>query len=289
MTTRKNTAALEAAALEAAALEAAALEAAALEAAVLAAALADMNSAANAVVEGKLQIDAGKAKGASALATMIVGFVSDTIAGLEWSFDIKTSSGDIHDHVNCTGVNEYGDTSLAWCRNGEGKTSKVAQTAYKIGLQTTVFNRASPAIWTAASKAIPMARAIREEGMTATIEGGELKLSGGVGPRADALRAAKSLAGLAKIAKGETGTNRNTPNNGKSEGDGEGETRLTTPAEVLALAMRLCEGVARGHEAMNNDALWCAREIAALVAANPDAFADDCDDISAKLAAAAAT
>jgi hypothetical protein len=227
--------------------------------------------AAQAAIKGKATIDSAKAQGAAALAVMVAGFASDGVAALAWAFDIK-ANGDVHTHVECAGVNEFGDTALAWCRNAEGAVSKTAQSAYKAGLQSAFFNlpESVPAVWTMASKAIPMARAIREEGMVAIIESGELKLSGGTGTRADTMRAAKSLAAMAKAATGETGTARAKPSNDKSE-DG---ARAATPAEVMALATRLCEGVAKGEEALCNSALSFARRIAALVAANPAAFAE---------------
>jgi hypothetical protein len=233
--------------------------------------------AAQAAIKGKAEIDNAKAKGAAALAVMVAGFASDEIAKRAWAFDIKASDGSVHYHVDCTGLAEFGETEGAWRYNGEGAISKASQTAYKNGLSTAFFNlpQSVPAVWTMISKAVPMARAIRDEGMTATIEDGELKLTGGTGERADAMRGAKSLSALAKLAKGETGTDRETHGNAKGAGEGEGEARLASPAEIMALAARLCEGVAKGEESMSNTALSFARRIAELVSANPDAFAED--------------
>lgn len=230
--------------------------------------------AAQAAIKGKADIDAAKAKGAAALAVMVAGLTDSYMAELPWTFDIKGNDGNVHTHVDCTGFSEFGNTELAWCRNGEGAVSKVAQSAYKAAFQAEFFNLPAPnaAVWTMASKAVAMARAIRAEGMTATIESGELKLSGGSGPVADAMREAKSLSALAKVAKGETGTGRAAPQNDKG---GEGDARLATPSEVLALATRLIEGVAKGEEALCGSALSYARRIAALVASNPEAFAED--------------
>jgi hypothetical protein len=118
-----------------------------------------------------------------------------------------------------------------------------------------------------------MARAIREEGMIATIEGGELKLSGGTGERADAMRAAKSLSALAKVAKDETGTNREGHGNAKG-GEGE-EGRAATPSEIVAAAALLARRAAKGEEALCSAALSGLRAIAALVAKHPEAFAED--------------
>jgi len=230
--------------------------------------------AAQAAIKGKAEIDSAKAKGAAALAVMVAGFASDEVAAREWAFDIMGKEG-VHDHVRCTGTHEHGNTELTWCRNGEGAVSKVAQSAYKAGFQSAFFNlpESNPAVWTMASKAVAMARAIREEGMIATIEGGELKLSGGTGERADAMRAAKSLSALAKVAKDETGTNREGHGNAKG-GEGE-EGRAATPSEIVAAAALLARRAAKGEEALCSAALSGLRAIAALVAKHPEAFAED--------------
>jgi hypothetical protein len=233
--------------------------------------------AAQAAIKGKADIDSAKAKGAAALAVMVAGFASDAIDMMPWAFDINGKAGDVHTHVRCTGLNEFGNDDLPWKRNAEGAVSKVAQSAYKGALQSEFFNLPEPnaAVWTMASKAIPMARAIRTEGMTARIVDGALVLEGGTSDTAKAMReaAAKSLSALAKVAKGETGTNRE--GHGNSKGDTDSEARVATPAEVLALAARLVEGAAKGEEALTSAALSFARKIAALVASNPEAFADD--------------
>jgi hypothetical protein len=232
--------------------------------------------AAEAAIKGKAEIDTAKAKGAAALAVMVAGFSSDDVAIDQWSFDI-TVKGAVHEHVPCMGIEEFGREDLAWVRNGEGKVSRDAQGSYKAGFLASFFNLTEPnaAVWTMVSKAVPIARRIRAEGMVATIEDGALKLSGGEGEGAEAMRAAKSLAAMGKVAKGETGTNRDAPQNDKGgEGEGEDVARGATPTEVLAVAARLIEAVANGEEALSNAAASFARKIAALVAANPEAFAE---------------
>lgn len=233
-----------------------------------------LSVAAATAIKGKAQIDEGKAKGAAALAVMTAGFASDEVAARPWAFDIMVK-GDVHTHVDCTGLAEFGRDDLEWCRNGEGKVSRDAQGAYKAAFLTTFFGVTgkNDALWTMASKAVAMATAIRAEGMTALIKDGALVLEGGTSDKAAAMAKAKSLSALAKVAKDETGTNRAAPQNAK--GEGEGEARVATPAEVLALAARLVEGAAKGDEALSNTALSFARKIAALVAANPEAFAED--------------
>lgn len=227
--------------------------------------------AAQAAIKGKAAVDTAKGKQAAALAIMVAGFACDDAAARPWTFDIVGNDGQVKYHVETTGTEDFGGTTGEWRAE-----PKKAQSAYKAALQHAFFNLATPvpAVWTMASKAIPMARAIRAEGMTARIVEGALVLEGGNGSRAEELRAAaeKSLSALSTATKGEAGTNRAAPQNTKG---GEGDARLATPSEVLALATRLIEGVAKGEEALCGSALSYARRIAALVAANPDAFAED--------------
>jgi hypothetical protein len=115
-----------------------------------------------------------------------------------------------------------------------------------------------------------MVRAIREESMTAKVVDGALVLEGGNGKRADAMRAAKTVAALKKAVEGETGTNREKPQNDKSAG--ESETRPATPREILEAALRVVESVAKGDETLVEADLSFARRIAQLVTSNPEAF-----------------
>jgi len=230
--------------------------------------------AAQATIKGKADIDTAKGKQASAFAIMVAGFSTDDIATRPWAFDIKGNDDSAHTYVECTGFAEFGNDDLAWKRNSEGKVSKVAQSAYKAALQNAFFNmpESNAAVWTAISRVVPMARAIREEGMTASVVDGALVLGGGNGKRADAMRAAKTVAALKKAVEGETGTNREKPQNEKST---DSAAPVATPSEILAAALRLIEGAAKGEEALAPTALSFARRIASLVASQPDTFADD--------------
>ena len=231
--------------------------------------------AAQAALKGKAAMEDAKAKGAAALAVMTAGFASDEVAARPWTFDVKGKAGDVHHHVRCTGFNEFGGTEGAWRYNAKGAVSKDAQGDYKRGFQLAFFGLSenNPAVWTMASKAVAMARAIREEGMTAAIVNGELKLEGGTSDKASAMREAKSLSALTKVANGEEGTNRDTPQNEKSDGDTD--TRAATPSEIIAAAALLARRAADGKEALCNSALSGLRAIAKLVADNPEAFAED--------------
>jgi len=234
---------------------------------------AALQDAATAVVTGKALAMQGKAKGASAAAIMVAAFASDEVASHPWAFDILGKGDDAHTYVRCTGTNELGNDDLEWKRNGQGAISRYAETAYKTGLQLEFFNRAPNAsIWTATTNAIGIARAIRAEGMTALVEDGELKLTGGTTEKAEAMRDAKSLAALAKVAKGATGTNRAKPSNDKGEVEGEGEVKQLTAFEISRMAVAIVKMIAAGKTDEQNPTLENFRAIARLVASNPKAF-----------------
>ena len=228
-----------------------------------------LQDAATAVVTGKALAMQGKAKGATALAVMVAAFASDEVASHPWAFDILGKGDDAHTYVRCTGTNELGNDDLEWKRNGQGAISRYAETAYKTGLQLEFFNREPNAsIWTTATNAIGIARAIRAEGMTALVEDGELKLTGGTTEKAEAMRDAKSLAALAKVAKDATGTNRAKPSNDKAEG----EVKELTPFEVSRMTVAVARMIATGKADACNATLGNLREIARLIASNPKAF-----------------
>jgi hypothetical protein len=230
---------------------------------------AKLREAASDVITGKYLTDEGKAKGASALAVMVEAFASDDVATRPWAFDITTGEGDIHTYVRCTGTEEFGNDTLDWKLNGQGKVSRDAQAAYKNNLQLAFFDSLPNAsLWTTASNAILIARAIRQEGMTATVEGNGVKLEGGTTDKAKAMREAKSLAALGKVAKGETGSNRAKPSNDKQADEG----RVATPEEITRATVALVKMIASGKADACNATLSNLRAIAKLVASNPEAF-----------------
>jgi hypothetical protein len=229
---------------------------------------AKLREAASEVITGKAMATEGKAKGASALAVMVEAFASDDVAARPWTFDVKVGD-DVHTHVRCTGSEEFGNDTLEWKLNGQGKVSRDAQAAYKTGLQLEFFGQAPNAsLWTTASNAILIARAIRAEGMTAKVEGGTVKLEGGTTDKAKAMREAKSLAALGKVAKDETGSNRAKPSNDKQADEG----RAATPEEITRATVALVKLIASGNADACNATLSNLRAIAKLVASNPEAF-----------------
>jgi len=231
-------------------------------------AAASLATAAQAAIESKGQIEAGKAKGASAEAVMIAGFSDDSIASMVWSFDVTAGKGDVHEHIETVGYTEHGTETAAWVLNGQGQVSRVAQGAYKRGFHLAFFGLpdAVPAVWTMANRAVALANAIRNEGMTARIEAGALKLEGGNGDRAKAMREAVSLSALRTAAKGAAGSNREAPQNEKGKAV-EGPRALTRE-EVLRAAFAALSAVDAGDGAGLNNAEFALLKGLAKVAAS---------------------
>lgn len=231
---------------------------------------------------GRLAANAGEAvaaansKRASALDGAIAGLCTPGVMTMEFTYDIHDKGGNVIEHCRASLV-DY----VAGFKNTNGTDSRDKQSAFRATMLPLFFGvtgdqssgaKATWALFT--TKALPAALALTGEGMTATIDGeGKLTVIGGTGEDAETLRnaAAKSTSALVKAAKGETGTNRSTPQNDK----GEGETRAATPAEIAIAAYGIAKRIAKGEEAVSNSVLSTLRELAKLVAANPDAFAED--------------
>jgi hypothetical protein len=227
--------------------------------------------AAKAATEGKAQVDTGRAKGAAALAVLTAGFSSPEVMQQDWQFDIVGNDGQVKYSVETMGWSDHGTEGQDW-----RSEPKKAQTAFKSAYVLRFLGVAdcTPAIWTMTTKAIAMAKAITAEGMTATIEGGQLKLSGGNTERATAMAAAKSLAAVAKAAEGKKGTEQKGQGARAAAAAAPDEGKVATPFEVSRFAVALAKLVATGKADACNATLENFRAVAKLVASNPEAFAE---------------
>ena len=242
-------------------------------------------------------IQADKAKGEAreneghAEARMIAGFSDDSAATMEWVLEIKGNDGVVHHYAPQAGIADWHTReNQSAMRNSEGAVSKTAQGVYKRTFQHAYFNLPTSveAVWTMAKRAVGVAVAIREEGMTASVVNGKLVLEGGTSAKAQAMRDADSLAKLRKACgltasgaiKGDAsrGTSEGE-GEGTSEGTSEGTTRPATPSEITAAALQLCKDALTGEAALCTTALENLHAIAKLVTSkakdNVDAFAID--------------
>jgi hypothetical protein len=192
----------------------------------------------------------------------------------EFSYDIHDKGGNVVEHCRAT-LADY----VAGFKNVDGTDSRDKQSAFRSTMLPLFFgvtgdqSSGAKAVWALfTGKALPTALSLTASGIAATIDAdGKLALAGGEGEGAETLRnaAAKSTSALVTAAKGAKGTNRDAPHNDK------GDARPATPGEIAIAALGIAKRVAKGEEAVSNSVLSHFRAIAALVAANPEAFAED--------------
>lgn len=226
---------------------------------------------------GRAAFDAGEGVAAankartSALDLLVAGLtpaMMDTPIG----FDICDRAGNVVEST-CATIAAY----AKGFRNADGSDNRTKQSAFRSAVLPRLFgvpgdqSAGAKATWALVTgKALPAAVALARNGMTATIGAeGALVLSGGEGEEADKLRSAagKSTSALAKAAKGEAGTSREAPQNDKG--------REATPSEITRAAVAIAKLIAKGEATACAATLSNLRELAKLIASNPDAFAED--------------
>jgi hypothetical protein len=203
------------------------------------------------------------------------------IAGMTWTmlhtdiaFDICDRAGNVVESTTAT-LAAYAKGFY----NADGSDNRTKTTAFRSTVLPSMFGVAgdqsagAKAAWALVTgKALPTAICLQLAGVDAKMnDEGKLVLDGGEGETADKLKAAagKSTSALVKAAKGEEGSNREAPQNEKSEGNS------ATPSELTRATVALAKLIASGKATACAATLSNLRAIAALVASNPDAFADD--------------
>lgn len=227
---------------------------------------------------GRAAADAGEGvakankERATALDLLIAG-LTPAMLDAPIAFDVTDRAGNVVESAKAS--------LLAYAkgfRNADGSDNRTMQGAFRATVLPRLFgvpgdqSAGAKATWALVTgKALPTALAIAGQGISATLtEEGKLVLEGGAGDQAEALRAAgaKSTSALVKAAKGEAGTSRAAPQN-------ESEGRAATPSEITRAAVAVAKLIAKGEATACAATMSNLRAIAALVASNPDAFADD--------------
>lgn len=232
--------------------------------------LIDGGRAAFAAGEG---VAAANKERASALDLLIAG-LTPAMLDAPIAFDICDRAGNVVESTHAS-LAAY----LSGFRNPDGSDNRTKQSAFRSAVLPALFGVAgdqsagAKAVWALVTgKALPAATALNREGITATIDSeGKLALAGGAGEEADKLKAAagKSTSALVTAAKGTKGTNRDNPQNDKDGG------RAATPSEITRAAVAIAKLIAKGEATACAATLSNLRELAKLIASNPDAFAED--------------
>jgi hypothetical protein len=234
--------------------------------------LAMLNNAGVMAAKAGKAVAAAKEASATAIDLMVAGLAATGVMYEIFEYDVTDRKGDVVEHVGNACLADYATPFL----NDAGTEYRAKQTAFKDAALRRFFavkgdtqSAGAKAVYTMFLTAFPLAAAIIREGMTATIRDNKLAIEGGKGEMAEALHKANGTRARAKIAKGETGTK-----GGTDAGKVANETRAATPSEICAEAMKVARKVVAGKEALCPAALSTLRALAALVAANPAAFAD---------------
>lgn len=211
---------------------------------------------------------------ATALDMLIAGMTGSMLA-LEVAFDICDRAGNVVESSKAS-LLDY----ARGFRNEDGSDNRTKQSAFRSAVLPALFgvpgdqSAGAKAAWALATgKALPAARALDLQGVTAKLnEEGKLTLEGGAGEEADKLKAAagKSTSALVKAVKDGAGTNREAPQNDKA-----GDVRAATPSEITRAAVAVAKLIAKGEATACSATLSNLRELARLIASNPDAFAED--------------
>ena len=215
---------------------------------------------------------AARDKAGSAQDMLVVALATTGVMSEPMTYDILDKTGATVEHVE-TAVASY---ALGF-KNPDGTDYRYGQSAFRLamlsgcmGIKGDMQSAGAKKAWTLFCTAFPLAAAVIREGMTARLVAGKLVLEGGTGEAADALRAAKTTTARIKLANDKAGTT--GADTGKAPADGE--ARPASPSEICAEAMKIARKVVAGKEALCPAALSTLRALAALVAANPEAFAD---------------
>ena len=219
------------------------------------------------------QVKVANDERSTALDMLIAGLTSELVA-TPIPFDICDRAGNVVESTKAS----MADYAKGF-KNEDGSDNRTKQSAFRSAVLPALFgvpgdqSAGAKAAWALVTgKALPAALTLKGHAMVASLnEEGKLVVEGGEGEEADVLRnaAAKSTSALVKAAKGDAGTNRNAPQNDKGEG------REATPSEITRAAVAIAKLIAKGDATACAATLSNLRELARLVASNPDAFAED--------------
>jgi len=221
--------------------------------------------------------DKAKSGKASAADMMIAGLATDmdglTVLDTTVSFSVVNRKGELID----TGKASIADLvqGSPIFKNEDGSDARAVQTAFRSSVLKGLCmikpdlhqSAGAKAVWTCLTMSAKIAHELLGEGCGVELgEDGKLKVTGGEGDRAKAMRDAPSMSALRKLAAGETGT--------QGGNDEKVTGTVATPGEILGAALAIVRKVVKGDEALSGPALSRLREIAALVAGHPDVFGE---------------
>ena len=221
-----------------------------------------LRHAARLAIDAKAQEDAAKAGKGNATEMLVASLTGSAIWNLKLTFDVTDRNGDIVEHCKGVAISDYAQGFKA----EDGKEYRQKTSAFRAAVLLRLFDMKDDkgaqckTVWTVFGQAFKVAEALRANAVLASLDAsGKLKLAGGKGETAKALREAanKSVTSLVNAANGgaaKKGTNATPQNDNKGAIDLDGALR--TVAAYASL-------VKDGKEAPSSARLSYLRKIVA--------------------------
>ena len=221
-----------------------------------------LRSAARLAIDAKAQEDAAKAGKGNATEMLVASLTGSAIWNLKLTFDVKDRNGDIVEHCKGIAISEYAKGFTL-----DGKEYRAKTSAFRAAVLLRLFDMKDDkgsqceTVWKVFVSAHKVAEQLRNNAILASLDAsGRLKLAGGKGKEAAALKEAanKSVTSLVNAAKGgaaKKGTN-STPQNDNTKGAIDLDGALRTVAAYASL-------VKDGKEAPSSARLSYLRKIVA--------------------------
>lgn len=222
-----------------------------------------LRSAARLAIDAKAQEDAAKAGKGNATEMLVASLTGSAIWNLKLTFDVTDRNGDIVEHCKGVAISDYAQGFKA----EDGKEYRQKTSAFRAAVLRRLFDMKDDkgsqceTVWKVFVSAHKVAEQLRNNAVLASLDAsGKLKLAGGKGEAAKALREAanKSVTALVNAAKGSAakkGTNA-TPQNDNTKGAIDLDGALRTVAAYASL-------VKDGKEAPSSARLSYLRKIVA--------------------------
>jgi len=213
--------------------------------------------------------DKAKAGKASASDMMVAGLTGPILAA-PLAFSVVNRKGEVIDAMRASLADMV--KSAPVFKNENGSDARAVQTAFRSAVLEGMCkirpelhqSAGAKAVWTCLTMSAGVAAELLGEGCAASLVDNKLKVTGGTSERAKAMRDAPSMSALRKIAAGETG----------SKGGDTPKGDAAKASEIIAAALVIARKVRAGEEALSGTTLSRLREIAAIVAGNPEVFGE---------------
>jgi hypothetical protein len=216
-----------------------------------------MNTQEYLIEAGKLATAAGKAKetaqnkSAAAIDYAIAGFMAAGVLATTLEYDVRDQAGNIIETAKST-IADY--VAGRGFKTEAGKAFRAKESAYRNAMLAHFFqvkgdqSAGAKAVWTMATRAAKSAVVLVAQGITAHIENKKLRVEGGKGPHAEAIKTAAEKSTKALNQAADKAAGRNKAAQKKKDGAIEASDLDTALRIVAIYAKAITEGNAAPSE-----------------------------------------